>query len=77
MSCSCVVSLDKNFDSFHSVQVHVWVPATHHTAGGNPVREGEGGGGGGGGGSNAAIYQYTLVFHATETDISLPPCRLR
>lgn len=48
MSCSCVVSLDKNFDSFHSEQVHVWVPATHHTAGGNPVREGKGGGGGGG-----------------------------
>ena len=45
MSCSCVVSLDKNFDSFHSVQVHVWVPATHHTAGGNPVRGwGRGGG---------------------------------
>ena len=45
MSCSCVVSLDKNFDSFHSEQVHVWVPATHHTAGGNPVRGwGRGGG---------------------------------
>lgn len=75
MSCSCVVSLDKNFDSFHSEQVHVWVPATHHTAGGNPVREGKGGVGEGG--SNAAIYQYTLVFHATETEISFPPCRLR
>ena len=44
MSCSCVVSLDKTFDSFQSEQVHVWVPATHHTAGGNPVGEGEGGG---------------------------------
>ena len=28
------------------------------------------------GGSNAAIYQYTLVFHATETEISFPPCML-
>ena len=54
MSCSCVVSLDKTFDSFHSEQVHVWVPATHHTAGGNPVREGEGGGRRG-----AAMQQYT------------------
>ena len=54
MSCSCVVSLDKNFDSFHSEQVHVWVPATHHTAGGNPVREGKGGVGRG-----AAMQQYT------------------
>lgn len=75
MSCSCVVSLDKNFDSFHSEQVHVWVPATHHTAGGNPVREGKGGAGEEC--SNAAIYQYTLVFHATETEISFPPRRLR
>ena len=57
MSCSCVVSLDKNFDSFHSEQVHVWVPATHHTAGGKPVTEGEGGGRGGGWG--AAMQQYT------------------
>lgn len=54
MSCSCVVSLDKNFDSFHSEQVHVWVPATHHTAGSNPVREGKGGVGRG-----AAMQQYT------------------
>lgn len=59
MSCSCVVSLDKNFDSFLSEQVHVWVPATHHTAGGNPVRGGGGERRGGGGGqqcSNIPIH---------------------
>lgn len=58
MSCSCVVSLDNNFDSFHSEQVHVWVPATHHTAKGNPVTEGEGGGRRGVG-VGAAMQQYT------------------
>ena len=54
MSCSCIVSLKKNFDFFHPEQVHVWVPATQHTAGGNPVRDGEEGGWAG-----AAMQQYT------------------